>query len=98
SCIDHPTTSLERPGQAALAHWYWCSLKTWHGRPARESRARCACHNQAAPAHWLDLNDSLSFASFSSELAIAETLGWPSVCSMAYAPTLNTHLSRYAGH
>jgi hypothetical protein len=31
----------------------WCSLMEWHGRPARESRARCACHIQTASLPWL---------------------------------------------
>jgi spermidine synthase len=34
----------------ATTDQHWFSLREWHGRPARESRARCACPNQTEPA------------------------------------------------
>jgi len=45
-------TPVENASQCARRWWV-----RWHGRPARESRARCACHNQTDPLrvrhnHW----------------------------------------------
>src|SRR5436305_11114547 len=43
----------------------------WHGRPARESRARCACQIQTGPTIWL-MGGGYLIASFLDEQAIDE--------------------------
>ncbi len=40
-------------GSAVTCHRF--SLEEWQGRPARESRARCACHKQTEPVPKISL-------------------------------------------
>jgi hypothetical protein len=49
---DHFVVTNRSGGQPTTIDWYWFSFREWHGRLARESRARYACHNQTAPARY----------------------------------------------